>query len=187
MWDAIDRCVATCLNDEQWQAQTSAARLDRARRRRARDRHRVDAAGRCHAGGRHRRVDAQARAQRHRRDERAVGAQAARRSARRSCSTSSARRRPSAARRCRPWAMAQWNELTATPAGPDSYGRFMRVRDFDCWMHQHDIRDAVGPPRQRRPRRARRPGWRWMRWRPAWASSSASSAARPTGRGWRSS
>jgi uncharacterized protein (TIGR03083 family) len=39
---------------------------------------------------------------------------------------------------------AEWNEVTATPAGPDSYGRFMRVRIFDCWMHEHDIRDAVG-------------------------------------------
>ena len=39
-----------------------------------------------------------------------------------------------------------WNELTVTPAGPDSYGRFMRVRVFDCWMHQHDIRDALGRP-----------------------------------------
>ncbi len=41
---------------------------------------------------------------------------------------------------------SQWNELTATPAGPDSYGRFMRVRIFDCWMHEHDIRDAIGQP-----------------------------------------
>lgn len=39
-----------------------------------------------------------------------------------------------------------WNEITATPAGPDAYGRFMRVRIFDCWMHQHDIRDAVDRP-----------------------------------------
>jgi uncharacterized protein (TIGR03083 family) len=39
-----------------------------------------------------------------------------------------------------------WNELTVTPAGPDSYGRFMRVRVFDCWMHQHDIRDALERP-----------------------------------------
>jgi uncharacterized protein (TIGR03083 family) len=38
----------------------------------------------------------------------------------------------------------QWHELTATPAGPDSYGRFMRVRTFDCWMHEHDVREAVG-------------------------------------------
>ncbi len=38
----------------------------------------------------------------------------------------------------------QWHELTATPAGPDSYGRFMRVRTFDCFMHEHDVRDAVG-------------------------------------------
>ena len=39
-----------------------------------------------------------------------------------------------------------WNEITATPAGPDTYGRFMRVRAFDCWMHHHDIRDAIGQP-----------------------------------------
>jgi uncharacterized protein (TIGR03083 family) len=40
----------------------------------------------------------------------------------------------------------EWNAVTMTPAGPDSYGRFMRVRIFDCWMHEHDIRDAVGRP-----------------------------------------
>jgi uncharacterized protein (TIGR03083 family) len=37
-----------------------------------------------------------------------------------------------------------WNETTATPAGQDTYGRFMRIRVFDCWMHEQDIRDAVG-------------------------------------------
>lgn len=40
----------------------------------------------------------------------------------------------------------EWNNVTATPAGPDSYGRFMRVRIFDCWMHELDIRDALGRP-----------------------------------------
>ena len=40
----------------------------------------------------------------------------------------------------------EWNTVTFTPAGPDSYGRFMRVRIFDCWFHEHDIRDAVGRP-----------------------------------------
>lgn len=40
----------------------------------------------------------------------------------------------------------EWNAVTATPAGPDSYGRFMRVRIFDCWMHEQDIRDAVHRP-----------------------------------------
>ena len=39
-----------------------------------------------------------------------------------------------------------WNEVTFTPAGPDSYGRFMRIRAFDCWMHEHDIRDGVDAP-----------------------------------------
>lgn len=39
-----------------------------------------------------------------------------------------------------------WSRITATPAGPDTYGRFMRVRIFDCWMHEHDIRDALRLP-----------------------------------------
>lgn len=39
---------------------------------------------------------------------------------------------------------SQWHEVTVTPAGPDTYGRFMRIRTFDCFMHEHDIRDAVG-------------------------------------------
>ncbi|MCD2144003.1 maleylpyruvate isomerase family mycothiol-dependent enzyme [Gordonia paraffinivorans] len=30
-----------------------------------------------------------------------------------------------------------------TPAGPDTYGRFMRIRVFDCWMHEIDLRDAT--------------------------------------------
>ena len=40
----------------------------------------------------------------------------------------------------------EWNQITATPAGPDTYGRFMRVRTFDCWMHLYDIRDALDRP-----------------------------------------
>lgn len=39
-----------------------------------------------------------------------------------------------------------WLAVAPTPAGPDSYGRFMRVRVFDCWMHEHDIRDGLGRP-----------------------------------------
>jgi uncharacterized protein (TIGR03083 family) len=39
-----------------------------------------------------------------------------------------------------------WNAETLTPAGPDSYGRFMRIRVFDCWMHEQDIRLAIGRP-----------------------------------------
>ena len=36
-----------------------------------------------------------------------------------------------------------------TPVGRDeSYGRFMRIRHFDCYMHEHDMRLALGvPPR----------------------------------------
>jgi uncharacterized protein (TIGR03083 family) len=39
-----------------------------------------------------------------------------------------------------------WNAISMTPAGPDTYGRFMRVRIFDCWMHEQDIRDALARP-----------------------------------------
>lgn len=39
---------------------------------------------------------------------------------------------------------AAWDAEGFTPAGQDSYGRFMRIRTFDCWMHEQDIRDAVG-------------------------------------------
>lgn len=39
-----------------------------------------------------------------------------------------------------------WNQQVPTPAGPDTYGRFMRVRTFDCWIHEQDIRYAVGMP-----------------------------------------
>ncbi|EUA89743.1 hypothetical protein I551_3777 [Mycobacterium ulcerans str. Harvey] len=37
----------------------------------------------------------------------------------------------------------EWNAATTTPAGPDSHGRFMRIRVFDCWMHEQDIRHAL--------------------------------------------
>lgn len=33
-----------------------------------------------------------------------------------------------------------------TPAGQDTYGRFMQIRAFDCWIHEQDIRDAIGAP-----------------------------------------
>lgn len=40
----------------------------------------------------------------------------------------------------------EWNAETRTPAGLDSYGRFMRIRVFDCWMHGQDIRVAIEQP-----------------------------------------
>ncbi|CAM3716019.1 maleylpyruvate isomerase family mycothiol-dependent enzyme [Kibdelosporangium persicum] len=33
-----------------------------------------------------------------------------------------------------------------TPAGQDTYARFMRIRVFDCWMHEQDVREAVDRP-----------------------------------------
>ena len=40
-----------------------------------------------------------------------------------------------------------------TPAGPSTYGRFMRIRVFDCWIHELDLRDGLGldPPTTARP------------------------------------
>jgi len=40
----------------------------------------------------------------------------------------------------------RWASEGFTPAGQDTYGRFMRIRVFDCWLHEQDIRDAVGRP-----------------------------------------
>lgn len=41
---------------------------------------------------------------------------------------------------------ADFDAAAATPVGPATYGRFMRIRLFDCWMHEHDIRDALHLP-----------------------------------------
>jgi uncharacterized protein (TIGR03083 family) len=40
----------------------------------------------------------------------------------------------------------EWNAESFTPAGRDTFGRFMQIRVFDCWLHEQDIRDAVGRP-----------------------------------------
>jgi uncharacterized protein (TIGR03083 family) len=52
-------------------------------------------------------------------------------------------RRLEALRSCGP---DQWDAEGVTPVGKDTYGRFMRVRAFDCWIHEQDIRDAVNIP-----------------------------------------
>ncbi|PTR22946.1 uncharacterized protein (TIGR03083 family) [Rhodococcus sp. OK519] len=41
---------------------------------------------------------------------------------------------------------ADFDATALTPAGPATYGRFMRIRLFDCWIHEHDIRDALDVP-----------------------------------------
>jgi len=40
----------------------------------------------------------------------------------------------------------EWNAVMPTPVGMESYGRFMRVRTFDCWMHEQDMREALSRP-----------------------------------------
>lgn len=41
---------------------------------------------------------------------------------------------------------AEWDTETFTPAGRDTYGRFMQIRVFDCWFHEQDIREAIDRP-----------------------------------------
>ncbi|TWF95188.1 maleylpyruvate isomerase family mycothiol-dependent enzyme [Saccharopolyspora dendranthemae] len=40
----------------------------------------------------------------------------------------------------------EFHAPATTPAGEATYARFMRIRVFDCWMHEQDIRDTVGLP-----------------------------------------
>ncbi|WP_327148241.1 maleylpyruvate isomerase family mycothiol-dependent enzyme [Nocardia sp. NBC_01329] len=39
---------------------------------------------------------------------------------------------------------AAWTTPSPSPIGEVPYARFMRVRLFDCWMHELDIADALG-------------------------------------------
>jgi len=42
---------------------------------------------------------------------------------------------------------AEFDAPSWTPAGPDeTYGRFMRIRHYDSFLHEHDAREAVGAP-----------------------------------------
>ena len=40
----------------------------------------------------------------------------------------------------------EWNAESFTPAGKDTFGRFMQIRVFDCWLHEQDIRAALDRP-----------------------------------------
>jgi uncharacterized protein (TIGR03083 family) len=41
---------------------------------------------------------------------------------------------------------AQWDEPSWTPVGKATYRRFMQIRVFDSWVHEQDMRTAVGQP-----------------------------------------
>jgi uncharacterized protein (TIGR03083 family) len=41
---------------------------------------------------------------------------------------------------------SDFSEPSWTPVGKADYRRFMQIRVFDCWLHEQDIRDAVGQP-----------------------------------------
>ena len=139
--------------------------------------------GVAHAGRRHRRVDAQARAQRHRRDERAVGAQAARRSARAELLDkfrATTRRAPRGVVRRLASRVERDHRDAGGPGHATGGSCGCGSSTAGCTNTTSETRSAC---RRRRARGPGRRGWRSMRWRPAWASSSASSAARRTDRG----
>jgi uncharacterized protein (TIGR03083 family) len=46
----------------------------------------------------------------------------------------------------RAMSVEEFNAPSWTPAGQGSYRRFMQIRVFDCWMHEQDIRVALGQP-----------------------------------------
>ena len=48
-----------------------------------------------------------------------------------------------------PMTQADFDAESWTPAGNDTYGRFMRIRTMDCWVHEQDIRGAIGAPGHR--------------------------------------
>lgn len=51
---------------------------------------------------------------------------------------------------------ADFDAPSWTPAGPnETYGRFMRIRHFDCFMHENDIRQALGVPERADPEHVR--------------------------------
>jgi uncharacterized protein (TIGR03083 family) len=41
---------------------------------------------------------------------------------------------------------AAFDAVAWTPAGEDSYGRYMRIRVMDQWFHEQDVREAIGRP-----------------------------------------
>ncbi len=41
---------------------------------------------------------------------------------------------------------ADFDAESFTPAGQDTYGRFMQIRVFDCWIHEQDCRGPLGMP-----------------------------------------
>jgi uncharacterized protein (TIGR03083 family) len=41
---------------------------------------------------------------------------------------------------------AEWDATVPTPTGPGTYASFMEIRVFDCWVHEQDVRRAVGMP-----------------------------------------
>ncbi|WP_068280625.1 maleylpyruvate isomerase family mycothiol-dependent enzyme [Aldersonia kunmingensis] len=48
----------------------------------------------------------------------------------------------------------EWNAPSWSPVGQTTYGHFMRIRLFDCWMHELDIRDGLKSPGEEGDERA---------------------------------
>ena len=76
---------------------------------------------------------------------------------------------------------ADFDAPSWTPAGRDeTYGRFMRIRHYDCFMHEHDMRYALGLPPRAEADDLRSA---WTRWPPGWATSWADGRRCPTAPG----
>ena len=41
---------------------------------------------------------------------------------------------------------AEFDAPSWTPAGQATYGRFMQIRVYDCWLHEQDVRDSLREP-----------------------------------------
>ncbi|MGN2639312.1 maleylpyruvate isomerase family mycothiol-dependent enzyme [Nocardia takedensis] len=41
---------------------------------------------------------------------------------------------------------AEFDAPSWTPEGPGTYAKFMRIRVFDCWTHEQDLREIVARP-----------------------------------------
>ena len=77
---------------------------------------------------------------------------------------------------------ADFDAPSWTPAGRDeTYGRFMRIRHYDCFMHEHDIRYALGLASEAGPVPTSSPPS--TRWRPASGTSSVAGHRCPRAHG----
>ena len=144
---ALADLCARSLTEDQWDVATCLPGMDGPRRAQPCHRHRVDAVRRTGSGRRH--LPSRPHEESRRRSQRGLGrVDAVTRPATR-CSPASTEVTGRRLAALDAMTQADFDAPSWTPAGRDeTYGRFMRIRHYDCFMHEHDIRDALGlPPR----------------------------------------